>query len=258
LGILAQTRARGPLAQYTLGFVMSSDVVVASLMALVVSMVRPLVESGAEISMRDMQALGQELLGSVALGTSLGLVLIIYLRLVGRGILIVLLALGFVASDALRYIHFDPVLTFLSAGFVVQNLSAQGDKMLHAIEEAGSSVFVVFFATAGAHLKLDLLRTLWPVALALCVARAALTWTAQQTASRWAHDPPVVRKLGSLPLISQAGLTLGMGVIVERAFPSFGADFRALVVATVAINELVGPVLFKLALDAAGETHREA
>ncbi len=41
---------------------------------------------------------------------------------------------------------------------------------------------------------------------------------------------------------------------VARAFPSFGAGFAALAVATVAINEMVGPVLFKLALDRTGES----
>jgi hypothetical protein len=42
--------------------------------------------------------------------------------------------------------------------------------------------------------------------------------------------------------------------VIERQFPSFGAPFRSLVLATVAINEMIGPVLFKLALDRAGES----
>ena len=45
-------------------------------------------------------------------------------------------------------------------------------------------------------------------------------------------------------LVAQAGLTLGLAIVVERTFPSFGTAFRALTIATVAINELVGPVLF--------------
>jgi hypothetical protein len=56
--------------------------------------------------------------------------------------------------------------------------------------------------------------------------------------------------------VSQAGLTLGLSVIIAREFPTFGGPFRALCIATVAVNEIVGPVLFKLALDRAGETSR--
>jgi hypothetical protein len=66
-----------------------------------------------------------------------------------------------------------------------------------------------------------------------------------------------IRRLGWASLISQAGLTLGLSVVIARAFPEFGEAFRSLVIATVAINELVGPILFKFALDRAGETRTE-
>jgi hypothetical protein len=47
-----------------------------------------------------------------------------------------------------------------------------------------------------------------------------------------------------------------MAAVVERAFPTFGAGYRALAIAAVAINEMIGPVLFKMALDKAGESGR--
>jgi hypothetical protein len=53
--------------------------------------------------------------------------------------------------------------------------------------------------------------------------------------------------------VSQAGLTLGLSAVIERAFPSFGSAFRSLVIAAVAINEMIGPILFKIALDRTGE-----
>ena len=59
-------------------------------------------------------------------------------------------------------------------------------------------------------------------------------------------------------MVSQAGFALGLSVIIARAFPEFGESFRSLAIATVAINEMIGPVLFKLGLDRAGETHPEA
>jgi Kef-type K+ transport system membrane component KefB len=173
-------------------------------------------------------------------------------------LLLVLIALGFGLTDGLRYLHFDPLLTFLTAGFVVANLSEQGPKLLHAVEETGSVVFVVFFATAGAHLDIPLLTQLWPIALTLAGGRALFTVLGHRLGTRLAADEPVVRRWGWAPLISQAGLTLGLSTVIERAFPSFGPGFRSLVVATVAINEMVGPILFKLALDRTGETGKAA
>jgi Kef-type K+ transport system membrane component KefB len=254
LGILSQTRAAGPLARFTLTFVMASDVLVVVLVAVTRMVARPLIDPNASLALRELTTLGHELLGSVALGTTLGLVLAAYLRLVGKQMSLVLVALGFGATEVLRYLGFDELLTFMVAGFVVQNLSRQGEKLTRAIAEMGSVVYVVFFATAGAHLDVPLLRQLWPVALVLASARALLSYGAARLSARIAGDPPVLRRWSWSGLISQAGLALGLANAVTRAFPSFGAGFGSLAVATVAINEMIGPVLFKLALDRSGET----
>jgi Kef-type K+ transport system membrane component KefB len=253
LGVLAQTRAKGPLSSYSLAFIMASDVVVVVMMACVIVGVRPLMLGGS-ISVANLRVLGHEIVGSIAVGTSLGLALAAYLRLVGKNLLLVLVALGFGLTEFMRYIHIDPLLSFLTAGFVVQNLSLQGDKLLHAVEQASSLVFIVFFATAGAHLDLPLLAELWPIALGLSSARALVTVLTAGWASRVAKDPPVIRRWGWSSLISQAGLTLGLSVVIVRTFPEFGEGFRSLVIATVALNEMVGPILFKYALDRTGET----
>jgi len=253
LGVLSQTRAKGPLATYSLAFIMASDVVVVVLMACVIVGVRPLM-SGGGVSMSNLRVLGHEIVGSIAVGTSLGLALAAYLRLVGKNLLLVLIGLGLGLTELMRYIHIDPLLSFLTAGFVVQNLSLQGDKLLHAVEQTSSLVFIVFFAIAGAHLDIPLLRALWPIALALASARALVTVTTARWASRVAQDAPIIRRWGWSSLVSQAGLTLGLSVVIVRTFPEFGEGFRSLVIATVALNEMVGPVLFKYALDRAGES----
>jgi len=171
---------------------------------------------------------------------------------------LVFVALGLVMTQVLDYLRFDWLLIFITAGFVVQNLSAQGDRFLAAIERLGEIVFVIFFATAGAHLDLPLLGKLWPLALALALARAGCTFGAGRLASRLADDPPALRRWGWSGLVSQAGLALGVAARIQGEFPAFGTAFAAMAVATVALNEMIGPVLFKTALDRTGETARQA
>ncbi len=256
LGILSQTRAQGPVARFALSFVMTSDIVVVVVLALSLMVARPLILPGAEFSMDAIYAVGHEVIGSIAIGTTFGLLLAGYLRLVGHALLVVLVAVGFGLTDVLRYLHFDPLLTFMLSGFVVQNFSQQGSKLLHAVEETGSIVYVVFFATAGAHLDIPLVRQLWPVAIALAGSRAIVTYVAHRWGCRLAKDDPMIARWGWSPLVSQAGLALGLAVVVGNSFPSFGAGFQSLAIAMVAINEMVGPVLFKWALDRAGETRK--
>jgi Kef-type K+ transport system membrane component KefB len=142
------------------------------------------------------------------------------------------------------------------AGFIVRNMSQQGHRFLKYIEQTGSIVYVVFFAIAGADLDLPLLRALWPVALLLAGTRALVTWVAARTASRLARDSALLTRWAWSGLVSQAGLTLGLTVIIAREFPNVGTPFRALGIAAVALNEMIGPVIFKFALDRTGETSR--
>jgi Kef-type K+ transport system membrane component KefB len=258
LGVLSQTRAQGPLARFSLGFVMISDVVVVVMLAAAITIARPLVDAAATLSFVAFRDLGHELLGSIAMGTTLGLVLAAYLKLVGRQLLVVLMALGYGATEVLHYVRFEPLLTFIVAGFVVQNLSKQGEKFLHAIEETGGVVYVLFFAGAGAHLNVPLLREFWPIAILLTGARFAVTFVTGKVASAIVKDEPVLRKWGWAPLISQAGVALGIAQIVSRQFPTFGPAFRDVAIACIALNELGGPVLLKLALDRAKESKAPA
>ena len=54
-------------------------------------------------------------------------------------------------------------------------------------------------------------------------------------------------------LVSQAGVTLGLTILVAREFPTWGLQVQSLMVALIAIHELIGPVLFRAALGRAGE-----
>lgn len=254
LGVLAQTRAKGPLTSFCIAFVMASDIVVVVLLATVMSVARPLIEPGGTFSAAALRVLGHDLLGTVSVGTTLGLILAVYLRFVGRQLLVVLIALGFGATEVIHYLGFEPLLAFLVAGAVVQNLSKQGDVFLHAIEETSGVIYVVFFASAGAHLKLPLLAELWPIALTLAGTRALITFATARLSSRVAKDEPVVTKWAWASLVSQAGLTLGIAGVIGREFPALGPPIGALAIATVAVNEVIGPILFKLALDRTGES----
>jgi Kef-type K+ transport system membrane component KefB len=254
LGILSQTKASGPLSTFSLSFVMTADVVVVVLLAAMLTVSKTLIDPGASLSTAAFEDLGHEMFGSIAIGTTLGLVLAAYMRLVNRQLLLVLIGLGFGLSEVLKYLHFDALLAFMIAGFTVQNLTRQGERFTTEIHKLGAIVYVVFFATAGAHLDVPLLRQLWPVALALCVARGGASWLAGRLSSRLAGDPPEVAKWGWAPMLSQAGLALGLAGVIERAFPSFGHGFKSLALAAIALNEMVGPVIFKMALDRTKET----
>ena len=253
LAVLAQTRARGALSRWTLQFVMSSDIVVVVVMTLVLAIARPYLIESSEFSWARLNLMAHELLGSVALGVTLGLVLSAYLRLGGKQFLLLLLIFGFVATDLLSYVQFDSLLAFLVAGATVRNFSRDSRAFRATVFNTSGVVFVVFFGVAGAHLDVTLLRRVWGVAVSFFVVRLLASVVALRLANHAANELLVVKRWSWAPAISQAGLTLALATTLSREFPALGESLRSLVIATVAMNEVIGPILFKFALDRSGE-----
>ena len=54
-------------------------------------------------------------------------------------------------------------------------------------------------------------------------------------------------------LISQAGITLGLASVLATEFPTWGSRVQMLLIAVIAIDELIGPALFRIGLARAGE-----
>ena len=254
LGVLAQTRARGTLSRWALQLVMSSDIVVVVTLALLLAVVRPFLIDGSEFSWTRLTGMAHELLGSISLGVTLGLVLAIYLRLGGKQFLLLLLILGFVATDLLSYVQFDSLLAFLVAGATVRNFSRDSKAFRATVFKTSGVVFVVFFGVAGAHLDLPLLRRVWGVAVSFFLVRMVASVLAARLANHIANESSIVKRWSWAPLVSQAGLTLALAASLTREFPAVGQSLRSLVIATVAMNEVIGPILFKFALDRTGET----
>lgn len=67
------------------------------------------------------------------------------------------------------------------------------------------------------------------------------------------HQLAVERQHAWLGLVSQAGVAIGLATIVAQAYPQLGAQLRGMLLALIAVNETVGPILFRRALAQSGE-----
>lgn len=56
-----------------------------------------------------------------------------------------------------------------------------------------------------------------------------------------------------IALLPAAGVSIGLALLAERAFPTFGAIIYNGILASVIINELIAPPLVKYAIFKAGE-----
>ncbi|MCR4341613.1 MAG: hypothetical protein NUW01_17195, partial [Gemmatimonadaceae bacterium] len=70
---------------------------------------------------------------------------------------------------------------------------------------------------------------------------------------RWAKLPEVERRNVWTGLVAQAGVAIGLAAVVAEVYPNRGAALSTLFLAVMAVNQLLGPILFKRGLANAGE-----
>lgn len=252
LGVLAETRAKGPLVENALGIVVLLDVLVLALFSFAMAAARTQIV-GAPFEAERLLDLAEELFASVAAGTTFGLFIATWFRFVRQERILFVVVVGYAITAFTKWFHYDTLLVFVVAGFVVMNLTRFGPELVHTSEKLGAAVMTVFFATAGAKIDLDALQALWRVVLILAFLRIVFTYVSVKLATRVARDPPSVQRYGWLPLVSQAGVTIGLATIVADGLPKVGGALATLAIAVVGVNEILGPVCFKWALARAGE-----
>jgi Kef-type K+ transport system membrane component KefB len=257
MALLSETRARGPVARTTLGVVLISDVVVVLLFTGVLSIARTVAPPpGAEVGLTGAQVLW-EVLGAILIGAVLGVAVALYLRLVRRELILFAVLVAFFGLEVARLAHVEMLLTLLTAGFVTENVSAHGDELREAIERSAAPIFVVFFALSGAKIDVAGIAPLLPLVVPIALVRGAAIWQGVRLGARWAGIDGVERRHVWMGLISQAGVAIGLATIVGEAYPARGAELRGLLLALIALNETVGPILFRRALASSGETVAE-
>ena len=73
------------------------------------------------------------------------------------------------------------------------------------------------------------------------------------TGGRLGGDPPCFNRIAGLAYLTQAGVSLGLALEVARRFPTWGDSFVSIVVAVIAINQVIGPIAMKQVLVRSGE-----
>jgi Kef-type K+ transport system membrane component KefB len=251
MALLTETRASGPVARTTLGVVLLADVAVVLLFSITLSIARWLVPTTG-MSANVLLAIW-EIVGAFLVGGLIGLGVAAYMRFVGRELMLFAVLVAFFGLEITRVLHVELLLTLIVAGFVVENMSSQGEQLRHAMERSAAPVFVVFFALAGAKIELESVVPLLPFVVPIAIARALSIRTGIALGARWAGASEDERRYTWLGLVSQAGVAIGLATIVAQAYPQLGAQLRGMLLALIAVNETVGPVLFRRALANAGE-----
>lgn len=255
IAVITEEKARGILTDTVLGITVLKDVIILILIALLIPLAVAIVDPSGGFSLRAVQEILLEILGSLVAGMVLGWLVTQYLGRVREYRILFILGVAFLAFYLGDWLHLESILIAMVAGFYVQNFSRQGRRLLHALEANSLPVYALFFAVAGADLNITVLKNAWVIATAIILTRAGALWISTYLGARIVGDPPAIRHHAWMGFMAQAGVTLGIANIVRERFPIWGLQVATVIIATIAVNQLVGPPAFRWILIRAGESH---
>jgi trehalose-6-phosphate synthase/Kef-type K+ transport system membrane component KefB len=257
--VISETGSRGKLSDFVLAMVVLADLIVLVAFSLLMQLARAVFGEAAPSEVNMLVQLAWEIGGAVAFGCLIGALFAAYLKYVEREVTLVLLAVCVLLSQVGATQQFEPLLAALAAGIVIANVAvAQGDTLKTAIHSGALPVLVVFFVVVGTSLSLETLTTVGVAAVGFAVARIGLIWLGVRAGLRIAGFDDASGRYIWTGLISQAGITLGLASALATQFPTWGGQVQMLLVALIAVDELVGPALFREGLARAGEIDAHA
>ncbi len=163
--------------------------------------------------------------------------------------------------------HLSLILTNMVVGLVLAN--TRHESLLHRVTNPLLDVmpllFVLFFCLAGAHLMLSSLPALGIIGVVYILGRSAGLIGGARIGAMFGKMEDKIKKYVGLGILSQAGVAIGLSLIVKHEFTlldakynlphalKIGSSVLATITATCIFFEIIGPILTKIALKKAGE-----
>lgn len=265
LMVVRQYKAKGPLTDLLLPIVALDDAVGLVIFAVSLGVAQAFNGGTLTITSVAVEPL-IEIISSLVLGTFMGLILTGLEKLFFSNSNRLSLTIAFVMltitlsnmkiqfTDELL-VTFSPLLVCMMLGTIFCNFSEFSPDIMERTEQWTSPLYAAFFVISGAELDLGVLRypSIIIIGLVYILARSlGKYYGARGSCKAMKCDENVTKYLG-ITLLPQAGVALGMVVTAEVLGDEMSSMIRNIILFSVLVYEIVGPMLTKMALIKAGE-----
>ena len=264
--VLQEYKAKGPLTNALYTVVGLDDGLAIMIYAFAAALAKLFLIGGTVSFLNIVEGPLIEILGAIVLGGLMGIAFGYFIRkLKGKDeVLAVSLAAILICIGVSKYFHLSLILSNLSLGMVFANLFLLANRRAYqAIQSITLPIYIIFFVIAGAHLQIKLLPVMGFLGLIYIICRASGLIGGAFFGATISKQDPAIRKYLGLGILSQAGVAIGLAILVTREFGSLGKagqDLAVLVINTIAattiIFEIIGPIATKFAISKAGEMNK--
>jgi len=253
--VIRQFKAHGPLTKTILPVVALDDVFGIIVFGIAMALAK-LSRGQQDFSVvQILSGLVIEIGGSILLGLVMGLILaLIAKRSSNRDELqaATLMSIG-ISTGISIVLGLSPLLTCIVMGTMIVNISKKSRRVFDSIDDFISPVYILFFTLAGASLDLSILISVGFIGFAYVLARAGGKMLGAWSGAKIMKANPMVTKYLGLGLLPQGGISIGLLVLVRQQLPEFAVAIGTIIMFSVLIYEVTGPIFAKLAIQKAGE-----
>ena len=259
LMVVRECNGRGPLSEALLGIIAVNNIIciIAYLScAAVINLVSHWGDTAIGVSLyRAGFPLVWQLVGSASLGFLVGLMLAAWSTQVSEtGEMLILLAGSILLCvGAARIFDISALVASLSVGATMANLSRRSSRLFKTLEGTDPPFYAIFFVIAGADLNLQLVSSMGVLGFAYLAARACGKFIGAGIGAKWLKMEPQVQRFLGFGLMAQAGLAVGLTITVGRQFPEYYPLVSTVILSSVALYEMFGPIATKFAIVQSGE-----
>jgi len=251
--IVKELRARGPFTSALLMTSALEDITCVILISISIAIVAPMLAGGA-FSVGAVWLSLVEIGGSVAFGAVMGFALrTALLRLRGTAELLLSATTILLATGLSSAMGLSSLISVLTIGFVVLNYGRHTAELFRSIDTLSTPIMLVFFTLAGASLQPALIPQAGLAVVVYIVARTVAKLTGTRAyAKHVGLEPNVYREMPKC-LLSQAGTTLGLTMIVAQQLPQLSDEILTVMISAVILFELIAPLWTKNIIVKLGE-----
>jgi len=263
LMVVRQYKANGPLTKLLLPIVALDDAVGLIVFAVSFGIAKTLVHGNIVLLSILVNPL-VEIVFSLALGAVMGVILTYLEKLFNSNTNRLNLTIGVVLLTAsismldfkigAVHIQFSSLLSCMMLGTVFCNICPLSHDLMKAADKWTSPVFALFFVISGAELELNVFTSISIIIVGLVyiITRCIGKYIGTFISAKLTNCSTNICKYLGITLFPQAGVALGMCATAMQ-LGNEGTLIRNITLFAVLIYELVGPVLTRISLQAAGE-----
>ena len=153
------------------------------------------------------------------------------------------------------HVGFSSLLVCMMLGTVFCNICPLSHDLMEKSDKWTSPLFALFFVISGAELELSVFAhwAIVVIGIVYIIFRSLGKYIGTFLSAKATACSPEICKYLGITLLPQAGVALGMCAIAAAELPGQGTLIRNITLFAVLIYELVGPLMTKEALKAAGD-----